>query len=63
MTAAQIHIANGAHVQTLAAVETADGVTLLSTFGASDGAGDTGMHIPAAARAWLAGVAGRLRDA
>jgi hypothetical protein len=56
---AQIHVASGIRFQTLAAVESTDGMTLLSTFGAADGSGDTELHIPAAARAWLAGVMGR----
>jgi hypothetical protein len=49
----QIHVSNAGHVQTFAAVETDDGVTLLSTGG---GHVDATMHIPFAARAWAARV-------
>ena len=50
----QIHVSNGTRIQTLAAIETAGGVTLLSIGG---GFGDATLHIPFAARAWLSGVA------
>lgn len=47
----QIHITNGTRVQTLAMVEGADGgMTLLSSI-AND---SVEIHIPAAARAWMA---------
>jgi hypothetical protein len=47
----QLHVTNNGRVQTLAAVETENGVTILSTGGGLD---DTTMHIPFAARPWLA---------
>jgi hypothetical protein len=56
MTRAQIHVTNGTRVQTIAARQAANGVTLLSTFGA-DGLSCTEMHIPAAALPWLARMA------
>jgi hypothetical protein len=56
---AQIHIVNGVQIQTLAAVESPDGLILLSTFGGADGLRDIALHIPAAARSWLAEIAGR----
>jgi hypothetical protein len=54
----QIHVSSGPLIQTLAAAESKDGALLiLSTFGGADGRRDIAIHIPAAARAWLAGVA------
>jgi hypothetical protein len=58
----QIHIADRGLIQTLAAVESPDGLTLLSTFGHADGLRDIVLHIPTAARAWLAGVAGAAKE-
>ena len=49
----QIQVTNNGRVQTFATVETADGVTVLSTGG---GLADSALHIPFAARAWLARV-------
>lgn len=56
----QIQVVNGALVQTLVAEATPDGITLLSTFALASGPGDAELHIPAAACAWLARVAGRM---
>ncbi len=53
----QIHIRERGLIQTLAALESPDGLTLLSTFGHAEGLRDIVLHIPTAARAWLARVA------
>lgn len=55
MTARQLHVSSGTRVQTLAASEgNAGDLTILSTFGANDNQRSVEIHIPAAARAWLA---------
>lgn len=53
----QIHVADGARIQTFAARETETGLILLVTAGEGDLVGTTEFHIPSAARPWLEKVA------